>query len=72
MTEPALSTLVDAARRRPTGRKLRRTVVRLDAEEVSRLDAQRARIPKASRSALVRALTLWGLAALEALEGGAS
>ena len=58
MTDPALSTLIDAARRRPGGRKLCRTVVRL--------------APEASRSALVRAMTLWPLAALEGPERGAS
>ena len=71
MTDPALSTLIDAARRRPSGRKLCRTVVRLDPDEVARLDALRARLPKSSRSALVRAMTLWALATLEAPEGGA-
>ncbi len=44
---------------------MRRVVVRMDRADVARIDALRARFPKTSRAALVRALCLMGLAATE-------
>jgi hypothetical protein len=75
MTAPNLGSYLDAARahghRRCLGR-FRRIVVRMAFDDVARLDVARARFPKASRAALVRAFTLAGLAALDAQEGGAT
>jgi hypothetical protein len=53
---------------------MRRIVVRFDPATIARLDALLPHWPDASRAALVRAFTLFGLAAVEAnatpVEGG--
>lgn len=72
MTAPDLSTYLDAAgaHGRPHGGgRFRRIVVRMAGDDVARLDAVRARFPKASRAALVRAFALAGLAMLDAKDG---
>jgi hypothetical protein len=68
---PTLDTYVDRARRRGTYRaneraRMRRIVLRMDADVVARIDAMLPRFPDASRASLVRAFCLFGLAAAEA------
>ncbi len=71
---PAMEKVLDTARthaRAPGGRRMRRIVVRMAGEEVERLDAVRAKRPGTSRAAIIRALTIAGLAMLDAGQDGA-
>ena len=74
MTAPDLGAYLDAARahgRPHVGGRFRRIVVRMAPGDVARLDAVRARFPRTSRAALVRAFTLAMLATFPALEAPA-
>ena len=67
---PTVFTIIDGARahgRPHPGGRYRRIVVRMADDEVARLDALRARFPKVSRAALVRASIIM-LLALPGLE----
>lgn len=84
MTPPIASLIRDAhghAHAPGTRPPKRRVVVRIDAPDVTRLDALRGHFPEASRASLVRAFIAFGLLAAEehvkatppaAPEGGAS
>ena len=64
----SISALVGQARRAsraPYGARMRRVVLRLDAETLARVDTLRKRWPEASRAALLRAFCLFGLHAAE-------
>jgi hypothetical protein len=64
----AIGRLIAASRgrgRAPGHPRMRRIVVRMDAAEVGRLDAQLPRFPESTRASLVRAFCFAGLAVAE-------
>lgn len=65
MSGPDLGALVRGARASGAARR-RRVVCRFDAGEVAELDALRARFPKATRAAIIRALCAVGTAVVRA------